>query len=153
MKSFGYLQKACIQSIPRGRPSTRMATQVNRSGPYTAVNGLKTVTLRWPVIFRIRRSIYGLAPDELRTVLQTRLPSTIYGSVTNTVYGPFYTVLIKFLFDNSIHCSKYFFLLISILFIQIIHLFIYNDVDDSFNSGMPHVVFLLWKPGVIEGFI
>jgi hypothetical protein len=77
-----------------------------------------------------------------------RLPSTICGSVTNTVYGPFYTVLIKFLFDNSIHCTKYLFLLISILCIQIIHLFIYNDVDDLFNSGIPHVVFLLWKPSV-----
>ena len=102
-------------------------------------NGCLTLT----VIFRIRGSIYGLATDELRTVLRTRLPSTIYGSVTNTVYGPFYTVLIKFLFDNSIHCSKYFFLLISILFIQIIRLFIYNDVDDLFNSGMPHVVFFV----------
>jgi hypothetical protein len=71
------------------------------------------------------------------------LPSTIYGSVTNTVCGPFDTVLIKFLFDSSIHCSKYFFLLISILFIQII---------DLFNSGMLHLVFVLWKPAVTDGF-
>jgi len=65
--------------------------------------------------------------------LRARLPITIYGSVMDTVYGPFYTVLIKFLFDNSVACSAYFFFF-NIDFIYSYYSITYNDVNRLFTT-------------------
>ncbi len=50
------------------------------------------MALRSPDIFRIRISGYDIDTDILRTDLRVRLPATVYGPLTNTVYALFQAV-------------------------------------------------------------
>ncbi len=57
-----------------------------------SINGSKLIKnggFRSPDIVRIRISGYNIDTDILRTDLRVRLPATVYGPLTNTVYAPF----------------------------------------------------------------
>ena len=57
-----------------------------------SVNGSKLIKnggFRSPDIVRIWISGYDIDTDILRTDLRVRLPATVYGPLTNTVYTPF----------------------------------------------------------------